>query len=235
MKKYLLLSVLAAFVFCVGCKSGINSIPDLGNNVNTSLEVSVDTSRGYQPATANSFIKYAITTNGGVADTLTNTVLGTNSTINKKLYYAVSQFVKSTGGTTINFMSNINHAYSLRDNTSISGTPTDILYLIDNVPVGSTWIAQFTDTGTLSGSPARITGALVEKNVKKTINGKVFNYVVHTTIQLQHDVGAGFITYGTYDFYIANGIGIIELDAVTGFPGVPAVKTTEVLADYSIK
>jgi hypothetical protein len=192
----------------------------------------VDTSKGYFPSAANTYWKYR-QVSGSTVDTAINTLTGNTSTINGKLYYdAVNQ--AGLTGTTTGYYSAINHVFTVRGTSYFQGYTVEILYLKDNLAVNSTWIAPFTDSGTLNGAPARIVGKITEKDISRTVSNKVYNNVIHTTLQLQYDVGSGFTTYGTYEYYIAKGIGVIEADAVVS-TGVGTLTTSSVLIDYSIK
>ena len=61
---------------------------------------------------------------------------------------------------------------------------------------------------------------------------KTFNNVIHTQINIEYDFldGSGFQSYGTYDYYIAKGVGLIETDSE-----VIGVITTSKIFDYAIK
>ena len=101
----------------------------------------------------------------------------------------------------------------------------------DAQPAGYTWTTIPSDDGTIGGLPAQTINTIAEKNVTKTINGKVYSNVIHTKAELQYNTGSGFLTVATYDFYLAMGIGLVESDSSIG----GALYQTETITSYSIK
>ncbi|HWB64178.1 MAG TPA: hypothetical protein VG603_11745, partial [Chitinophagales bacterium] len=67
--------------------------------------------------------------------------------------------------------------------------------------------------------------------ISKTINGKNYPNVIHTQAELQYDLGSGYITAGVYDFYLAKGVGLIELSLDMNGSNYE----TETLTSYTIK
>ena len=202
-----------------GTNSGSGSVTGTGSQSNT-----------YMPQTKGTFWKYAST--GLLSDTTTNTMTGGTTTFNNKVYYnetTVSQHYKTTSS---NYLYSGNHIYSMKG-TSFTGTVVaEFLYLNDTTSIGHSWTTSITDDGTLNGVPAQLTGTMMEKGISKTLYNKTFTNVIHTQLNLQYDMGlgAGFESYALYDFYIAKGIGIIEIDS-----NVIGLTSTLVLYDYSIK
>jgi hypothetical protein len=80
------------------------------------------------------------------------------------------------------------------------------------------------------GVSGQFVGKIMERNITRTVNGKVFNNVIHSQVELQYDYGSGFTTTIVYDNYVAQNIGIIEIDS-NGL-GITGVET---LLAYSIK
>ncbi len=189
----------------------------------------VDTTKGYAPAVSGSYIKYRAVS-GTIIDTITNTLTGSTTTINAKLFNVASIYSIAHGLSTA-YYANISHTYTLR--TASAGTTLEILYLIDNVPAGSTWTAPLTDLGTIGGAQVQLIGKLTEKNISRTVSNLIFNNVIRTTIQLQYNTGLAFTTYATYEYYIAKGVGIIEVDASSiNFMGVAASTSTQNLISF---
>lgn len=182
---------------------------------------------------AGSYVKYRTVT-GTQVDTSTNTMTGNTTIINNKLYGVITTNSVTYGSST-GYFSNINHVYTERATSIYAGVTLELEYLIDNVGVGTTWIAPVTDNGTINGLPARLLGAITEKNITKTVSGTTFKSVIHTTLQLQYDYGSGFETSATYDYYIAKGVGIIEGDAVITFGGIVVTNSTATIIGFSIK
>lgn len=202
-----------------GSNSGSGSVTPTGSQSNT-----------YMPVTKDTYWKYAST--GLISDTTTNTITGSTTTFNNKVYYnesSVSQHYKTTS---YGYLYSGNHIYSMKS-TTFTGTATvEFLYLNDTTSIGHSWTTSITDDGTLNGVPAQLIGTMMEKGISKTLYNKTFTNVIHTQLNLQYDMGlgAGFESYALYDFYIAKGIGIIEIDS-----SVIGLTSTLVLYDYSIK
>jgi hypothetical protein len=242
MKKNLLLIIPIVLISLNSCKKsdGVYVIP---NTLDTSVSTDkagtpvpasgVDTSKGYFPSLANTFWKYR-SVSGTSVDTAIDELTGNTTIINGKLYYEAKNIASLTG-TTTGYYSATNHTYSQRGTSNYYGLTVDLLYLKDNLAVNSTWTAPFTDNGTLKGFPAQIVGKITEKDITKTVSNKIYSNVIHTNLLLQYNLGSGFATYGTYDYYIAKGVGIIEGDAVVNYPGRGTINATTILIDYAIK
>ncbi len=238
-KRYLPLLLLLPLLAVYSCKKLAGhavqpGTPSSGTTSPTTSASSIDTTKGYQPMTANSYLKYRETMSTGVIDTNSQTIAGTTTLINGKTYSVVTA-KSQLYGTSTGYFSNINHAYTTRATTLVSGTTVEFLYLIDNVGVGATWTAPLTDNGIVNGVPGRVSGVITEKNITKTVSGITFNSVVHTTLQLQYDLGSGFVNYATYDFYVAKGVGVIQVDAVLAPISGSSLTTSTKIIDFSIK
>lgn len=188
----------------------------------------VKTQDTYQPLSAGSYWKYT-NTFGNSTETATNTITGKSKKINNKTYYEISQASKSTG-TQLGYLYNDDHSYMIRASTYMNGVVIELQYLTDNLAVGKTWTVPITDNGQVNGIPARVIGKILEKNISHTVNGKAFINVIHSSLDLQYDLG-GYSTVITYEFYVAKGVGIIHTKSSSG--GV--VVATSKLTEYSIK
>lgn len=186
----------------------------------------------YSPVTAGTNWVYKSVI-GTSVDTATNTMSGNTTTINGKLYSVVNVTAVKGGNSTVYFAT-INHVYTA---AQAIPTTTDILemqYLIDNAAVGTTWTTPASPTGTINGVPARISGKIAEAGISKTVSGIVFNNVIHSTILLQYDYGSGFQTNATYEYYVAQNIGVIEVDSSVSAFGSSVTGSTTILS-YKIK
>lgn len=111
---------------------------------------------------------------------------------------------------------------------SISNSPPSVYdldpYLKDNFQIGKTWETP------LYGNNISV-GRIVEKDIKRTVNGKSFTDVIHTQLLSQYpEAGVTFKTFQTTDYYIAKGVGLIEVNNTT--PDGPEIT---LLKEYSIK
>jgi len=229
-KKYTAILIILLLSTLYSCKKAQYEYP---GELAKTTSAPADTSKGYAPTAVNSYIKYRIVT-GTKVDTTTNTATGSTTTINNKLYNVIA-INSLTYGASTGYYSNINHVYTARATDASSGVTLELEYLIDNAAVGATWKAPVTDNGTIKGYPAQILGTVTEKNINKTVSGIPFSYVTHTTLQLQYDVGGGFITLGSLEYYIAKGIGIIEIDSQLVIPGSATTNSVSSVIAYNIK
>ena len=232
MKKALLLLLIIPGLFITGCKldapdfSKTGKGTDAGTGTNTGTGTT-NNSDSYQPVTKNTYWKYSGVVAGNTV-TQTQTVTGDTATFNNKTYYAVK--VESTAtGNDISYYYHGNNDYTMRSTSA--GFTVEYLYLKDNYEIGKTWTAPMTDDSTLNSVPAQIIGKIVEQGLAKTISGKKFINVVHTQLLVQYDLGNGFETVQTLDYYIAKGIGIVEADSSSP----SGVSSTSLITDYSIK
>jgi hypothetical protein len=185
------------------------------------------TSTSYQPLSVNSNWTYL--TDYPTADNVVLTATASTQTFNKKAYTVV-QAKGAKLGTQNQYFYNANHLYNYRVPVDGLGT-IDFTYLNDNAAANATWTANVTDDGTLNGIPARMTGTIAEKDVTKTVSGKKYTDVIHTTVLLQYQlIAPTYTTLATYDFYVAKGIGIVEMDSNTY-----GVTSTLKLQSYQIK
>jgi hypothetical protein len=183
----------------------------------------------YLPVTEGSTWKYSYASDGGTTDTLVLTIVGGTEKINGKTYYNVMSTYRQ--GISQGFFYTGNHIYATRSVAIGSSVAMEFQLLNDTASVGYQWITSPTDDGTLDGKPVRTINTIIEKNITKTVNGKTFNNVSHTRVQLQYDAGAGFATTVTYDFYLAKDVGLIENDSNT----LDTFYESETLFDYTIK
>jgi hypothetical protein len=221
MKKLIspIITILSICLSLSGCKL---DAPDLPAGV-TLGSSNLDT---YQPVTEGSYWKYKLDFPASIFEI---SMTGKTQTINGNVYH-IANGTYSTGTTAQGFYGINNHKYAIMQNM---GTAGDIYftYLVDNAEVGYTWTDNLTTSGTVNDVPGRVVGKITEKGITKTVSGKVYKNVIHTTVQLQYAFfPPEFETVGTYDFYVAKGIGTIETDS-----NVMGITAAEVLTDYKIK
>ena len=238
MKKILLLLLVIPGLFITGCKldapdfSKIAKSTGTGGGTNTGTDTTTTTtntnSDSYQPVTKNTYWKYSGVI-AGSTETETQTMTGDTAIFNNKTYYAVN-VTSTVAGNSTEYYYHGDDNYTMRS-TSNGGFTIEYLYLKDNYEIGKTWTSPITDDGTLNSVSAQIVGKIVEQGITKTISGKKFTGVVHTQLLVQYDLGSGFETVQTLDYYIAKGIGIVEADSSSP----SGVLSTSAITDYSIK
>lgn len=187
-------------------------------------------SDSYQPTTKGSTWKYSVQLVGVDPVEQTITMTGGSTLINGKTYYEATSVSKTLGSSTGYFYSD-GSVYSTRASSIAAGVTLDMQYLDLSKSVGAYWTSKVNDSGYVNGIPGQFRGTIAEKGITKTIGGKSFTDVIHTTIDLQYDYGSGFETFMTYEYYLAKGVGLIELDTTAfGFDS-----TKETILTYDVK
>jgi hypothetical protein len=209
------LLLLIAICFCIlGCKKDKTEAPSLND---------------YLPLTDGSVWKYSYGSDGGHTDTLTITMTGGTTKINGKTYYNVTSTYKE--GFSLGYFYAGNHFYATRTVAIGSNAAMEFQLLNDTASVGYHWVTRPTDDGKVGDTPAQTVNTIMEKGISRSINGRTFNDVIHTKVEVQYDYGTGFQTFVTYDFYLAKGVGLIESDSNT----LDSFFEKETLFDYTIK
>lgn len=230
MKKLLLPFAATLVLFIAACKLDPPDFSNIGTPTNgtsnTGNSTGTSKSANYQPVTKGSNWKFNSTV-AGKTETQTHTMTGATATFNNKTYYTIN-VVSSGSGASTSYYYHGNDNYTTR--TTAGGVTVEYLYLKDNYAVGKTWTAPMTDNGSINTVPAQVTGKIVEMGVTKVVSGKTFTDVVHTQLLVQYDLGSGFETIQTLDYYIANGVGIIEGDSKGS-----GITSSSIVSDYSIK
>ena len=147
-----------------------------------------------------------------------------------KTYYAALGNSAAKGSSTAYYYA-ADHDFAIRETDPGSGITIELQAGNDAQAVGYTWTTIPSDSGTLGGLPAQTINTIVEKNVTKNINGKVYTNVIHTKAELQYNAGTGFFTVGVYDFFLAKGIGLVESDSTIG----GSLFESETIESYIIK
>jgi hypothetical protein len=223
MKKYLLL--LLPFIVILNSCQKIAGTAIMGNNTATGTT-------SYQPLSAGSTWTYRTDYGSTLgADTSKITMGSKTTTINSKLYTQAYETLTSYPGLIdTGYYYASNHDYSTMQivaTSSTSSSTVEFLYLKDNSAVGTTW------TGTInypSIATFTLNGKITEKGVTKTFLGKTYTNIIHSTVVLTITI-LGVSQPNTYDFYVAQGIGIVHIDLNS--PGYPT--TTQDLLSYNIK
>jgi hypothetical protein len=124
--------------------------------------------------------------------------------------------------------------YITQKGVSPAGNPYNVLfhYLNDTASVGYSWRYN---AGHGNGFIAYVRTTIVEKNITMTVAGKNYTNVTHTRLDLSYDLLGTIEDFGSYDYYIAKGIGIIKIRTELSMFGIPIMQTSADLLDYSIK
>ena len=210
--------LLIATIFA-GCKKG-----------SSNHTTPISGSSTYFPVTSGSSWVYndAITNGGTSINTISMT--GKTVVINGKTYYAALSISPTKGNDTTYYYA-ANHEYAIRGSNAAAGVTIELQAGNDAQPAGYTWTTIPSDNGIIGSLPAQTVNTIVEKNVTKTVNGKIFTNVIHTRANLQYNAGTGFLTVAVYDIYLALGIGLIEADSTIG----GALYESDTITSYTIK
>ncbi|MDO3628507.1 hypothetical protein [Mucilaginibacter sp. BT774] len=216
MRKIFAIMIIGGAILAAGCSKKNNPGPS----------ASADS---YLPVSSGSTWTYNDVV-GGNSSQLTITMTGATSIIGGKTYYAGTS-VSPAKGTSTGYFYASNHFYSFRATSAAAGITIELQMGNDEQNVGYSWTTSPTDNGTVAGVPAKTVNTIKEKGITKVVNGKTFNNVIHTQIDLQYDLGTGFQSVAVYDIYLAKGVGMIENDtSVSGSP-----YEVETITGYTVK
>jgi hypothetical protein len=216
MRKNLLVILAVTSIALASCKK------------DSPIKPSGPASDSYWPLTPGNSWTYKDAIGAGLSS-FTITMTGDTRFMNNKTYYASSSL--KNGVNTISYICEAGHIYTLRDTLAYLGTSLELPLCDDSHPAGYTWTVQPTDDGAIEGVPAQAVNQIISADGTMTVNGNHYSHIIHTEVELQYDMGAGFETVAVYDFYLAKGIGMIEADTSSGGDLIES----ETLTGYSVK
>lgn len=215
MNKYVLILVCAA-LFITGCKkSGTGPAFDPYHNDTVS----------YLPLTTGNTWTYLHTT-ATHTDTLITTKNTDLATVGNKVFDGVAD---NKGGE-IYYDDELNKYYML---ISPGSTFAQIVapILDTNQPVGYTLTTNALSDSSYINTSIQTVLTIVDVNCTKKVNGKTYNCVIHTNLNIQCGNGFGYTSIGMCDFYFAKNIGLIEIDkSNSGF-----VYDSKTIISYKLK
>ncbi|MFI5137679.1 MAG: hypothetical protein ACHQIM_07615 [Sphingobacteriales bacterium] len=232
MKKYLLVVLVLMAIADMGCKDNAYA-PGAPAPANS-----------YFPATLGSTWRYRDSIYGektdiapiyGVFnDTISFTITGGTSDLNGLKCYDANVFSRHYGAGTAYFYNN-SHIFGLVTQSAPYGL-TFLQLLTDTAKVGYNWTTSpvcgsYTQS-VFQSTQVRTVNTILERNITKVVGGKTFTNVIHTSVNFQakNDL-TGFHNIAYYDFYMAQGVGLIEKDAYI----YGNLNETETIVDYNIK
>ena len=235
MKKSGFFIIILLVIVAVSCKKNTEHKP-----------VNIVKSDSYLPLTTGSNWKY-ISVYTGITDTVTVKMTGDSiyNTSNRFFYYTAIITSATNGNQTEYFRTDVTsypdvteHVYFIRSQNFIYNIPTNIIGTFnvamgdDNMQVGQSRADKLTDNGLVSGFFAQYADTLKEKNITKIVNGKTFTNVMHSHVALQLHAGLNYSDRMSFDFYLAKGVGMIEMDSYDNLNHFSGVET---IIDYNIK
>ncbi len=167
----------------------------------------------YMSLTANSTWNYELTNNlTTLSQNYTLSSTNRDSTINGKAYHI---FTKNNGGANEYYYISGNDYYTFQNlPATLISNPIENIYLKDNAVLNISWSQSFVITA--SGIPLTINiiNAITEKGISKTVNGNVYNNVIHISSALSVSVlgvplPAGAVTSDIQSYY-AEKYGLIQ-------------------------
>lgn len=160
----------------------------------------------YHPLTAGSYWKYKDSASGAFSML---TATNRTRTISNRLYSVITTTAGTQNDSLYAAVIGPDYFYYINTVSPNTGAPASLLfhYLNDTASIGYQW--QY-NAGSGNGYPATIRTEIVEKNITVTVAGHSFPNVYHTRLVLSYDMGT-LMEFGTYDYYIARGVGIIRI------------------------
>ncbi|MCW3106283.1 MAG: hypothetical protein JWQ09_789 [Segetibacter sp.] len=181
----------------------------------------------FTPLTEATNWTYRYTEGTSAASTFKLTVTNRDTVANGKTYKVVS----NSDGTT-SYMAKIGNDYfRFASFPSIGVNSFEELYLKDNKAVNETWTGAACFKYSGADITANLTYTIKGKNESRTVNGTVFNNVIHVRLDIVI-FGSGI---GGGDFYYQEGVGLIE-DSISVTPPFGSTYTSkEEIISYQIK
>lgn len=221
MKKYLLLIIIVLFI--TSCKKDSPIFPEGFGPGQPNIVT-------YQPISKNSSWIYT-NTEGKDISTTTQTITGNTAFFSGVKFFEALNKYSNDPETDKVYYSQSNHVYTMRSDGFIDDYTSEMVYLIDSAKVNDTWSSPIIDDD-LDEEVGKIVGTLKEKDSKKLVNGVWYKNVIHTQVKTQYLDMDDFEDIAVYDFYVAKGIGIIQMDIKMDLLGINA---SSKLTSYTIK
>jgi hypothetical protein len=184
-------------------------------------------SGAYFPLTTGSFWKYRDSASGVIS---TNTVVAATRAINNILYKGI----KATGVPDTGWAAapQPNYYLSQKGISPNTGASYDLTfhYLNDTAAVGATWQSV---AGQGNGFAATVNTTVIERGITMTVSGRSYSNVIHTRVGLSYDLLGNVMQFGTYEYFIARGVGIIKIQSDLGGFGA-SFKACSDLVDHKI-
>ena len=170
----------------------------------------------YMTTTATSSWNYQQTNNAGAAPVVTNYTITSTSrdtTINSKSYHIYSN---SAGAN--QFYNITSHDYYQFDSLpgGLSGGNIERLYLKDDQAVGFSWTQNLSVNipGIPIPIPVTLTNSITEKGISRTVNGVVYNDVIHVSTSISSALIPAANLTSSINNYYARKYGQIESSTI---------------------
>lgn len=223
-----IIPVVVLILFSVSCKKEITG--DLPPQPGKPVYGAGD----YQPANEGSTWVYSYKDTKGNQDLFT--VKATKDTMSfDTLTYRVFVNYANSAGLNNYYIAVNSHNYYHRQNVT-AGTnspfPLNFLYLNDTYYDDDSWQM---DAGKNDHYSAYIIGTIVAKDIDMNINNLQFPHVMHSRVVLYYEVnGVGSIKMATYDYYVAQNVGIVKIECQPSTHS-GEVGFTQAIISYTLK
>ena len=200
-------------------------------SVNSNNESNATVADTYLPLKKGTYWKYNNETDTKAIDESKLTALDFTKNFNGKTYRGV-QIEKNKRPDTV-YYNQTGQNYYLFTNESTDDANTmklEILFLKDNAAKGTTWSES---AGYANGTALNCYGKIIDKNVTIKVEGKTYDNVIHSYVELRKKVLFFYITVAKQDYYVAKNIGIIKNISTQLLPDKSTTTTT--ITDYLIK
>ena len=180
----------------------------------------------YQPVTVGSEWNYTVT--GSNAGTFKVTMLNKDTTVNGKAYKVAS----NSAGSNEYYHKSGGDYFRYTKVAELNNQEVELLYLTDNVNVGTTWTE--TEYATIHGIPVTVQLAFTvsEKGISFVVNGVTFTDVIKVTVVPTFPVPST----SDLQYYYAKNIGLIYSKTNLSIPLASINSNSETkLGAYSIK
>jgi len=233
MKTLFSVLTLMSTLFLFSCQKEADfNDPSLANNSNSTGSGSAGTTskNSFHPLTTGTWWKFKDSISGMVS---TGTVTNVTKTINSITYKAMYSVMGSQKDTSWMASPEPNYYLTAKGITP-SGGSFDLFfhYLNDTAQVGHNW--QYS-AGQGNGFAAIVTTTIVAKNLSMTVAGKNYKDIIQTRLELSYNIMGSPMEMGSYDYFIAKGVGIVKVRSKLGMMGITMLETCSDLIDYSIK
>ncbi len=224
--KFKSVAVFSLFALIFSCKK----------NDNTTNPPQNDT---YLTTSSGSSWNYHVIDNSGAVpqSDYTLTASSADTTISGKSYHI---FTNSAGGN--QYMTISGHDYYQFDSlpTGVGNSVIDRLYLKDNLAVGGNWSQNVNVVvpGSIIPIPFTVSNSIAESGISRTVNGVVYNDVIHVSTQLSSAFIPPASLTTNIDTWYAKKYGMIENTSVIHldfFGIVQDVNTATTLTGATLK
>ena len=224
--KFKLIALLSLCLVIFSCKK----------NDSTTTPPQNDT---FLTTTSGSSWNYHVVDNSGLvpASDYTLTATDRDTSITGKTYHV---FTNSSGGN--QYMTVSGHDYYQFDSlpTGVGNAVIDRLYLKDNVAVGGNWTqtVNVDIPGSPVPAPFTVSNSIVESGISRTVNGTVYNDVIHVSTHISSAFIPPAALTTSIDTWYAKKYGLIENTTVVhlDFSGITQdVNTATTLTSATLK